>query len=61
MSARITKALPWSLCAGAAALLALAYVLPALGTSPGSDRLFESIFTLMILTYATVGLSLIHI
>jgi len=55
MSLRAARHLAWSSCAAAAALIAFAYLLPALGASPGSDRLFESIFTLMILTYATVG------
>jgi len=55
VSAHAAARLAWSLCAAATALLALASVLPALGASPRSDRLFESIFTLMILTYAAVG------
>ncbi len=55
MNAGFKRGLAWSVCAAAAALLAFALVLPALGASPGSDRLFESIFTLMILTYAAVG------
>ncbi len=55
MSARRATWLAWSLCAAAAAVLVFAYVLPAFGASPRSDRLFESIFTLMILAYAAVG------